>query len=255
MDTFEIKTITPVHIGSGRFLQSKIEYVFGKENIGVVDEAKVLNLIGEDKVQKWVNSIEQGQGLVAFLHGLGIKPSVKQISSRSIAYQCEVDTAKNLLNLKEQIYNGQGLPYMPGSSIKGAIRSAIYNSEIRKSDKIINSNDLYERDRLRGSVLEKKLFGRDPNHDVFRFLQIGDAYFETNSTVAINMVNINIVQNHKAIFDSSKNQLVEAIGKNKNANFNMKLNIAGMDSNFKYNSIKEFPSAFNSFKSLLMFRT
>ena len=25
MDTFEIKTITPVHIGSGRFLQSKIE--------------------------------------------------------------------------------------------------------------------------------------------------------------------------------------------------------------------------------------
>ena len=249
MEAFTVKTITPVHIGNGRFLQSKTEYVFGKENIGVVDEAKVLELIGEDKIADWVSSIEKGQGLVSFLAGFGIKPSVQKISGRTITYQCDRDQAMNQASLKEQLFNGKGLPYIPGSSIKGAIRSALFSTEVRESGKVVNSNDIYDRDRIKGSVLEKKLFGFDPNHDVFRFLQIGDAYFERNSTVAMNMVNINIKQDG-AIFDTSKNQLIEAIGKEKQANFGMKLNHTGMDSNLKFRSINQFPDSFASFDSL-----
>lgn len=249
MEAFKIKTITPVHIGNGRFLQAKTEYVFGQENIGVVDEAKVLELIGEDKIADWVSSIEKGQGLVSFLSGFGIKPSVQKISGRTLAYQCDRDQARIQASLKEQLLNGQGLPYIPGSSIKGAVRSALFSAEIRESGKVINSNDLYDRDRIKGNALEKKLFGFDPNHDIFRFLQIGDAYFESNSTVAINMVNINIKQDG-AIFDISKNQLIEAIGKEKQANFSMKLNHTGMDSNIKFRSINHFPDSFASFDSL-----
>lgn len=250
MEAFKIKTITPVHIGNGRFLQSKTEYVFGKENIGVVDEAKVLELIGEDRIADWVSSIEKGQGLVSFLSGFGIKPSVQKISGRTIAYQCDRNQAMKQASLKEQLFNGKGLPYIPGSSIKGAIRSAIYSSEIREAGKVIDSKDLYDWGKIKGSVLEKKLFGFDPNHDIFRFLLIGDVYFEPNSTIAINMVNINIKQDG-AIFDSSKNQLVEAIGKEKHANFSMKLNHTGMDSNLKFRAIQNFPDSFGSFDSLL----
>lgn len=249
MEAFTIKTITPVHIGNGHFLQSRTEYVFGKEKIGVVDEAKVLELIGEDKIADWVSSIENGQGLVSFLSGFGIKPSVQKISGRTIAYQCDRDQAMNQASLKEQLLNGQGLPYIPGSSIKGAIRSAIFSAEVRESGKVLNSNDLYDRERIKGNVLEKKLFGFDPNHDVFRFLQIGDAYFKPNSTIAKNMVNINIKQDG-AIFDTSKNQLIEAIGTEQQANFSMKLNHTGMDSNINFRSINHFPDSFVSFDSL-----
>ena len=160
-----------------------------------------------------------------------------------------MDQARNQASLKEQLFNGKGLPYIPGSSIKGAIRSALFSTEVREAGKVVNNNDLYDRDKIKGNVLEKKLFGFDPNHDVFRFLQIGDVYFDPNSTVAINMVNINIKQ-EGAIFDSSKNQLVEAIGKEKHSTFSMKLNHTGMDSNIKFRAINHFPDSFASFDSL-----
>ena len=249
MDAFEIKTITPVHIGNGRFLQSKTEYVFGKEKIGIVDDAKVLKLIGEERIPNWVLSIEEGKGLVKFLDEYGIKPKLSEISGRNIGYQCDKNQAKNQASLKEQLFNGMGLPYIPGSSIKGAIRSAIYNEEVRNIGRPLSRDEISEYGRLKGTVLEKKLFGRDPNHDVFRFLQIGDAYFEPDTTVAMNMVNINIKPDG-AIFDSSKNQLIEAIGEKKAANFSMKLNQNGIDSNLKFHTIDEVPASFASFDAL-----
>lgn len=250
MDSFQIKTLTPVHVGNGRFLQSKIEYVFGKENIGIVDEDKVLRLIGEERIANWVASIDNGQGLVKFLSDSGIKPMLNQISGRTIGYGCNKDQAKNLSSLKEQLLNGMGLPYIPGSSIKGAIRSAIYNQLLRKKGAPIDSNDLKDfKGKLSAAGLEKKLFGRDPNHDVFRFLQIGDAYFELNSTLAINMVNLNIVPDG-AKFDRSKNQLVEAIDQEKHANFSMKLNNTSMEANRKAQSVNQFPDSFRSFSAL-----
>lgn len=249
MDSFQIKTLSAVHVGNGRFLQSKIEYAFGALSIGVVDDVKILDLIGEERVKLWVYSIEQGISIASFLKPFVPGLKLDMISSRKIEIKCDKDQAKNLATLKEQLSNGMGLPYIPGSSIKGAIRSAIFNQEIRNSDRPLIENDLYDFGRLKASVLEKKLFGRDPNHDVFRFLQIGDAYFEANSTVAINMVNLNIVQKG-AIFDSSKNQLIEAIGEGKQAVFSMKLNHTGMESNLKTRSINQFPDSFSSIDML-----
>ena len=84
MDTFEIKTITPVHIGNGRFLQSKTEYVFSKEYLGIVDDSKILELIGEDRLQMWVQSIEQGSALSLFLKPFVPNLKLDMISSRKI---------------------------------------------------------------------------------------------------------------------------------------------------------------------------
>jgi CRISPR type III-A-associated RAMP protein Csm5 len=249
MDSFQIKTLTPVHVGNGRFLQSKIEYAFGATSIGVVDDAKILDLIGEDRVKLWVQSIEQGTSISSFLKPFVPGLKLDMISSRKIEIKCDKDHAKNQATLKEQISNGMGLPYIPGSSIKGAIRSAIFNQEIRNLNRELSENDLYDFGKLKASVLEKKLFGRDPNHDVFRFLQIGDAYFDPNSTVAINMVNLNIVK-QGAMFDSSKNQLIEAIGEKKQTSFSMKLNHSGMESTLKAGSIHQLPGAFRSIDQL-----
>jgi len=122
MARIELQTLSPVHVGSGRFLQSNMEYVFGKENIGVVDEHKVFNLLGEDRISAWVASIERGESLVAFLKGFDLNFTLQKISGRIIYLACEKSLAKDCASLKENIHNGQGLPYLPGSSIKGSIR-------------------------------------------------------------------------------------------------------------------------------------
>ncbi len=250
MEQFEIKTITPVHVGSGRFLQNKVEYVFSDRSIGIVDERKVFDLLGEERLKQWLQSIESGTSIAVFLKPFVAKLTVDMICSRKIALKCDKEQAKSQSSLKEQLYNGMGHPYIPGSSIKGAIRSAIYNQELLKKETPINFVDSRgQQVKPNASVLEKQLFGNDPNHDVFRFLQIGDAYFEPNSTVATNMVNINIKQNG-ATKDSSKNQLVEAIGENQSAGFTIKLNQKLLSANVRNGQVRNAPAYLNSIKSL-----
>ena len=249
MQEVEITTLTPVHVGNGRFLLANTEYVFGEKKLGVVDEAKILALIGEERLSNWVAAIEAGTSLVGFLKGYGIKPSLLKLSKRLIVYKCDFDIAKKQANLKEQIINGTGLPYIPGSSIKGAIRSAVFGEEVRNSNEHLSREDLFDFTKPKGSLLEKKIFGRDPNHDVFRFLQVGDAYFETGSTVAVNMGNVNIRQKG-VIFDTSKNQLVEAIDLGKTTKIKLKLNKSGIESNVKNNAISNFPQSFKSLNAL-----
>lgn len=253
MATIEIKTLTPVHVGSGRFLQSKTEYVFGPTKIGVIDEHKILGLIGEEKVQSWVASIEKGENLVTFLSGYGIKPSLPKISERTIALSCEKEDAKKLSSLKEQIHNGKGLPYLPGSSIKGAIRSAVLNQFMRKQQTPVTSEEIERHGKVSASNLEKSIFGRDPNHDVFRFLRVGDAYFAENDTVAFVMENINLKERRGEKFadkDSSKSQLVEAIAAGSSSNFKLKFDNTGIEINSNRGEITNFPECFSSVKKL-----
>ena len=254
MANIEINTLSPVHVGSGRFLMSKLEYVFSPEKIGIVDERKTMELIGEDKMASWVSSIEKGESLTIFLKGFGIKPTLQQLSGRQLTIACDKTRAQGLSTLKEQIHNGKGLPYIPGSSIKGAIRSAIYNQLMRSSSRPVSDFNLKRNNRdYSGSKLESEMFGSDPNHDVFRFLRIGDAYFEPNSTIAMIMDNLNLrgnAQHPDASFDTSKNQLVEAIAPKKKAGFSLQLDQQGIKTVKTNGYINHFPECFDSIQKL-----
>ncbi|HNY71398.1 MAG TPA: type III-A CRISPR-associated RAMP protein Csm5 [Syntrophorhabdus sp.] len=253
MARIELQTLSPVHVGSGRFLQSNMEYVFGKENIGVVDEHKVFNLLGEDRISAWVASIERGESLVAFLKGFDLNFTLQKISGRIISLACEKSLAKDCASLKENIHNGQGLPYLPGSSIKGSIRSALFNQIIRERSTGIEPHKIENRGKISASVLEKEIFGNDPNHDVFRFLRVGDAYFRPNGTVALMMENLNIKERageEVAVKDSSKKQLVEAIGTGEKADFVINIDKVGIKLNSDSHQIRNFPAGFESIVSL-----
>lgn len=253
MARIEIETLSPVHVGSGRFFQKQIEYVFGRENIGIVNEHKVLELIGEERIPAWVASIDKGEGLVTFLKGYGLEFSLQKISGRIINIFCDKSLAKESATLKEQLHNGQGLPYLPGSSIKGSLRTAVFNEIVREKYKNIDHNKLENRGRFTSSFLEKEIFGKDPNHDVFRFLRVGDAYFKLNKTVAVMMENINIKEKsgeELAITDTSKKQLVEAIGNDEKTVFSLTFDQAGMEKNLKSREIKNFPDCFKSIDAL-----
>jgi CRISPR type III-A-associated RAMP protein Csm5 len=254
MAKIELRTVTPVHIGSGRFLMNKNEYVFGKENnIGIVDDKKVLELAGEERIQAWVASIEEGRGLIQFLKSCGITATLQKISKRILSISCDKTRAKELPNIKENIHNGQGFPYIPGSSIKGAIRSAVLNQLIRGKRQKIEYSQLMKSRKPTAQFLEKNFFGEDANHDVFRFVRIGDAHFEANSTEAFILENMNLMGNPASPvprFDSTKNQLVEMIGKSKVTKFNIGLDTKGLHYVEKYNYMKHQPTCFSDLNTL-----
>ena len=263
MIKIKITTLTSVHIGSGETLQFGSDFVRGKVGddafLSVVDPKKVLGLIGEDNVQRWVTAIEKRESTDKIVQQFAPNASLADYSRRLIS---EWSTVKNTDALKEHIHDGRGLPYIPGSSIKGAIRTAVLATlaeSVRDAERKI---DKTKRDRhgnpipnFRGQIeykadakkIESELFGSNPNEDIFRFLQLGDAYFGKNYEVAIRMVNIN-ERERQSFWDESKSQLIEAIPPEDESEFQLKLNEIGY--NLSRNRVQMMPDCMKSLSAL-----
>ena len=192
MSTIHINTITPVHIGSGNELQGEFEYLYFKKEgkIAVIDSEKVLGILGEENLPQWVACIENGDSLLSLLQNRRNDLSAADVGTRLIA--TKKGTSKPI---KEQLRSGNGTYLLPGTSLKGAIRTAAFgslviaNANLAKEKNNLGTTDRQGRFRWSDSVLSKTFFGSDPNHDIFRLLQVGDAAFdatEVQETVVLN---------------------------------------------------------------------
>lgn len=258
--TVKIETLTSVHIGSGEVLQIGSDFVKGKMGnnyvLAVVSPEKVLDLIGEEHLQDWVVAIERKESTGNVVKRYAPNAKVEDFAKRIVK---DWSDAHERDTLKEHIHNGQGKPYIPGSSIKGAIRTAILAS---LAENVIDAETKIDdsiKDKKTGKLIKKKanaknvekeLFGRDPNNDVFRFLQVGDAYFGDCYTGAFRMVNIN-ERTSKGFWDVSKSQLIEALCPEYITRFEMKLNIEGYNkSKERCSTLGDLPMIMSSYENL-----
>jgi len=245
MNKIQIQTLTPVHIGSGNMLQNNTDFVVQRSGddqfIYIVDDRKILDLIGEEHLDHWVASIEKKESTVELVKRFAPKASIRDYTAERIT--CFANVGPND-TLKEIIHDGRGKPYIPGSSIKGAIRTAVlaemiaaYADEdrieeiaekvvtVHKGKKIVSATEV-----------EKDLFGKDPNSDIFRFVRVGDAYFEDDCMIASRMINLNIRNNRESLLDKDKAQLIEAIGLKEKSIFEMKI-----DTEYYYFAKRKYP--------------
>jgi len=135
MNNITIETLTPVHIGSGRTLMKNMDFFhfpnIGNRPIAIIDEKKILELIGKSNLPQWMQCIEKRQDLRQQFQVLkNIEPS--QIAKRIIP----LSENPNKYELYEHIHNASAKPYLPGSSIKGAIRTGIIAYLIKQEKKI-----------------------------------------------------------------------------------------------------------------------
>ena len=228
----KIQTLTPVHVGSGNFLNYNTDFFSdvvksatqtdGIRYLRVIDDKKILNLVGREHLQDWVLSIERGQNIKEFMKTYAPKATPSDYSQRRIQFFYEEPLAEKD-TLKECIHNGMGMPYIPGSSIKGAFRTAIVAT--LANGHVSESSLQNKRGRFDGSVFEKQLLGSDPNHDIFRFFHCGDAYFKKGTEVAFLMqMYLNIThRNHLVPHEDIKPQFIEAIGADAVSDFALKL--------------------------------
>ena len=237
MSKVKIITLSTVHVGSGKFLHYNTDYVEAKQSDGsilyVIDPNKILNLIGSEHVTNWVSAIERNDDTKEFIRTYSPHATPDMYAERSITNFADIKIGDTL---KEAIHDGRGVPYIPGSSIKGAFRTAVLAT---MANKLPNLESLVCRTNDRGQYkidaqqVEKNLFGKDPNCDIFRFLKVGDAYFTKGCEVSSRVVNLNIRDKKDTLFDASKPQIVEAIGVDVCSNFHLKLDT------YTYNWAKE----------------
>ena len=214
MSKVKIQTLTPVHIGSGDFLKNNSDFVEYKEGedsyLSVIDPKKILSLIGVEHINDWVSLIERQGDTKLFVAKMGKNSHPRSYALRTIT---NFSTVRKEDTLKECLHDGMGKPYIPGSSIKGAIRTAVVATMAEQMNALENLVVVRrsEKKNITAKQVEAKMFGGDPNSDVFRFVKVGDAYFEKGSELSTRVINLNIRKSDQLI-DPSKPQLVEAIG-------------------------------------------
>lgn len=251
MSKVKIETITPVHIGSGNVLQNETDFIVTKEGrdnfIHIIDERKILEIIGEEHLYNWLLSIENKESTLDLVKRYASTVEVQDFSRQKIT--CFAYNIRSEDTVKEIIHNGLGLPYIPGSSIKGAIRTAILSSLIERVNN--KENKIKFGNRIKADRIEQELFGIDPNSDIFRFIRVGDAYFESDCVIAIRLQNLNIRDRYDDLWDTSKPQLVEAIGVGEESYLNIKLATDYYNCvKPQYDKLGEFPYEIQSLPSL-----
>lgn len=126
----KLKTLAPVFVGSGREI-NKSEYIFDGRVVYVADEKKLMDvIISKNLVNSYLNSMQlRSFNLKMWLDKNGIK-DYKSLSSYTLLGVENIDDKHSLKGIRECVKNAYNEPYIPGSSLKGALRTVILWNEV-----------------------------------------------------------------------------------------------------------------------------
>lgn len=140
----QIETASPVHIGSKDQTLNFLDYVVSKDRIFVVNENLLFQeLEKKGLLNKFIQDVTKKQksgenDLTSLIKSYGLYDNtfVKAISAYIVTKNFNLG-ASDKPEIKPFIRNGYYQPYLPGSSLKGSIRTAIlynYLKNVSKSD-------------------------------------------------------------------------------------------------------------------------
>ena len=128
---YRLTVLTPCHIGSGVKLRKDIHYVIDGRNIGIIDPEKVFAIIGEQGIDDWCNTLESKGSFFDFIKGK--KPDIELEEFCSAIIDIEGGPSGIVCTELKRHAATLDKPYIPGSSLKGAIVSALlgYSNALR----------------------------------------------------------------------------------------------------------------------------
>jgi CRISPR-associated protein Csm5 len=89
-------------------------------------------------------------------------------------------------------------PYIPGSSLKGALRTALAWTGWNEVQPGLDRSSLGRNRSWAGQPLERKFFGPDPNHDLLRALQVSDLFGPQKAGEGLLLVNAQVLTKRSA---------------------------------------------------------
>lgn len=199
---YKLETITPVHIGSGETL-NQIDGYYANGRWYRIDLDKVLahpnvhiNALTSEMSQRnfrWSDYFSR--------HNMnGAELSIYSLLSSQNPKEVDI---------REAIKSVGNRPYIPGSSIKGAIRTALLsdliNSDENKelfneSSDHLNTEIEEAQSKTPAGDIEKKILGRNPNYDLLRALQVSDTEPLEHDALAIETAwTVTLDQNNKLV--------------------------------------------------------
>ncbi len=186
--TVEIETLSPLHVGTGTELMLGYDLVPHQGHTYRVNEDALLNETlarAEGESADAVNRVLTGRPAAELLNSTDFD------NPMLFRYVLAGEPVKREGKIPEQIKDVYDRLYLPGSSLKGALRTVlawgIYASQKRKPD----LGRLKRSRSWAAQPLEQNLFGRDPNRDWLRALHVEDSQpLEPDGHLALHTVRV-----------------------------------------------------------------
>ncbi|MBD3215092.1 MAG: type III-A CRISPR-associated RAMP protein Csm5 [Candidatus Lokiarchaeota archaeon] len=205
--TYEI--ITPTHIGNGEKLpKTELAFFSKKRLIRKVDIDKFFSSISPQEISKLSDSIKSAKN--DYFNNIF---SSRSISSQELEKQYDLKLSYNyrdadlhkIREIDSFIKTPLFQPYLPGSSIKGWLRTSIlfyYMKRIKETNRYLDQfneqldhvprggRNLYKMKRDIGDIFENPLFGNDPRQDIFRYFIVRDTKPVSYENLALGFIQI-----------------------------------------------------------------
>lgn len=187
-----VTTLTPMHIGDGGELRQDFDYVVNQGYTYRLDEDEILR--AREAVLNQIHNNQyplpgrliQGADYVnnsLFRYKLRGQPRSKRTDAR----------------IQTFIKDVHDRPYLPGSSIKGAIRTALaWTGWDETNLQFRSTHDLGHSKSWAGQSFEKQLFGKNPNFDLLRALHVSDHFGPSEPGGDLLLVNAQVLSKRSA---------------------------------------------------------
>jgi len=194
---FRLRVLTPVHVGCGQDLDP-FHYFLADDKLNVISFTRFISGLNEDLRSEFMGLVS-GNSVVElrkflFAHADSNRDALYSIDVHPAfgeKYRSRLSSVNNQMEILAFFRSGLAhRPIIPGSSIKGAIRTAVLSS--RQPDQKLNLAP----GRNQAKELEARILGNlnrndrpDITHDPFKTLGVTDAPMQLNGTVVAEVVN------------------------------------------------------------------
>ena len=176
---YQLEIITPVHIGSGETL-NHIDGYYADGRWHYIDLDKVLAHPSTD-----INALTSKMGRRDFRWQTYLSEcNMNPVGFSAYSLRCQQSPEE--IDIREAIKTPDNRPYIPGSTLKGMLRTVFLSELIAENNQLFDDGLAYLQNLIerpaRGNPrretpakeIEQNAFGKDPNHDLLRALQVSD---------------------------------------------------------------------------------
>jgi CRISPR-associated protein Csm5 len=156
LESRRIRLSSPIlHIGSEFQTLIPFEYIQSSNKVYIPNQealARALNKLGGSFLQDYIQKIQQRQDITQILNQAfrsGFENQIDEYGNLIFPTTGISDKwCDDVTNFRPMIRNGMGDRYIPGSSIKGAIRTAITYYILKRQSEIVSDIELKLREKL-----------------------------------------------------------------------------------------------------------
>lgn len=163
--TLQIEVLSPLHIGDGQKLLRDLDYIVQGNTTYMLDQQRFFDWAVPDE-NELPGVLMQGKP--------GDLLGSYKASELDI-FRYRMSGAPEKQELRSHIKDLYGQPYIPGSTLKGMLRTAfIWGIYTVRND----TPDLSRLGKSRswaGQAIERHVMGHNPNYDLFRAVQVSDS--------------------------------------------------------------------------------